>query len=155
VGSTFQSRAELSTAGVHRPTQGGISGGHDGADSIVVSGGYVDDQDFGQQLIYASQGGRDPNTGAQSRTECSLVATPASRGSQLDGRPVRVARGAGVIPSTHRQSDTDTTVSSESWMTQWAQSSGTTLAMPSGSSASDRAMLLHQSNSTTTGDTMD
>ena len=46
-GSRFESRAELSEAGVHRPTQAGISGSErEGADSIVLSGGYEDDQAF-------------------------------------------------------------------------------------------------------------
>jgi SAD/SRA domain len=41
VGSHFASRTELSEAGVHRPTVAGISGGEqEGADSIVLSGGY-------------------------------------------------------------------------------------------------------------------
>ena len=48
VGTVFASRKELSRAGVHRPTQAGISGAQDeGADSIVLSGGYEDDTDFG------------------------------------------------------------------------------------------------------------
>jgi putative restriction endonuclease len=38
-GSRFESRAELSEAGVHRPTVAGISGSErEGADSIVLSG---------------------------------------------------------------------------------------------------------------------
>jgi hypothetical protein len=46
VGTIFRSRAQLSAATVHRPTQAGISGSKiDGADSIVLNGGYVDDED--------------------------------------------------------------------------------------------------------------
>jgi hypothetical protein len=38
-GSRFESRTELSDAGVHRPTIAGISGSaREGADSIVLSG---------------------------------------------------------------------------------------------------------------------
>ena len=41
-GSFFESRLELSRARVHRPTMAGISSaGKEGADSIVLSGGYV------------------------------------------------------------------------------------------------------------------
>jgi putative restriction endonuclease len=37
---------------VHAPNQHGISGsGRDGADSIVVSGGYEDDHDFGDLIL--------------------------------------------------------------------------------------------------------
>jgi putative restriction endonuclease len=45
-GSIFESRQHLSQSGVHRSTQAGISGGaEEGADSIVLSGGYEDDKD--------------------------------------------------------------------------------------------------------------
>ena len=48
VGQQFIDRGDLSRANVHRPTQGGISGNRaEGADSIVVSGGYADDEDHG------------------------------------------------------------------------------------------------------------
>jgi len=47
VSTPFRDRRALSAAGVHRPLQAGISGsGHEGADSIVVSGGYEDDEDY-------------------------------------------------------------------------------------------------------------
>ncbi len=43
-----------------------ISGsGSDGADSIVVSGGYEDDIDAGDEIIYTGHGGNDPQTGKQ------------------------------------------------------------------------------------------
>lgn len=44
IGSWFESRSALSAAGVHRPRIAGISGTEsEGADSIVLSGGYEDD----------------------------------------------------------------------------------------------------------------
>jgi putative restriction endonuclease len=53
-------------AGVHRPPVGGISGtSAQGANSIVVSGGYEDDLDLGDELIYTGAVGNDPETGAQ------------------------------------------------------------------------------------------
>jgi putative restriction endonuclease len=58
-GSTFVNRADLAASRVHRPLQGGICGGEDGAESIVVSGGYPDDEDHGVEVIYTGQGGRD------------------------------------------------------------------------------------------------
>ena len=65
-GAVFMSRAELSEAGVHRPLQAGISGsGNEGADSIVLSGSYEDDQDLGDEIIYTGHGGRDPEAGRQ------------------------------------------------------------------------------------------
>jgi putative restriction endonuclease len=56
-GSRFASRAELAKAGVHRHIQAGIAGtAKEGADSIVLSGGYEDDQDFGDELVYTGYG---------------------------------------------------------------------------------------------------
>lgn len=77
-GTEFTNRKELADAGVHRPLQGGISGGKDGADSIVVSGGYPDDEDFGNEIIYTGQGGRDPATGKQVRDQELVLGNMAS-----------------------------------------------------------------------------
>jgi putative restriction endonuclease len=55
VGTTYVNREAAADARVHRPNQGGIWGGKD-AESIVVSGGYVDDQDYGDVIIYTGQG---------------------------------------------------------------------------------------------------
>jgi len=52
-GDLFDDRAALAKAGVHPPLVAGISGGkHEGADSIVLSGGYEDDEDLGDTIIY-------------------------------------------------------------------------------------------------------
>ena len=65
-GKQFSSRAELAAAGVHRPLVAGISGSQsEGADSIVISGGYEDDEDCGDVIVYTGHGGNDPNTGRQ------------------------------------------------------------------------------------------
>src|SRR5205809_972335 len=59
-GTVFVDRIEASVAGVHRPRQAGISGSSaEGADSIVVSGGYVDDEDYGDVIVYTGHGGRN------------------------------------------------------------------------------------------------
>ena len=51
-GDAFPDRRSLAATGVHRPTQAGISGSQDlGADSIVLSGGYEDDQDLGNVIF--------------------------------------------------------------------------------------------------------
>jgi hypothetical protein len=56
VGSHFPDRRALSASRVHRPPQAGISGsGTEGADSIVVSGGYEDDEDNGDIIVYTGQ----------------------------------------------------------------------------------------------------
>lgn len=52
-GTEFKDRRATHDAGVHRGLQGGIHGTkRDGANSIVMSGGYVDDQDSGDVIIY-------------------------------------------------------------------------------------------------------
>jgi putative restriction endonuclease len=46
-GSLFENRAELSESRVHVPIQAGIAGSQtEGAESIVLSGGYEDDADY-------------------------------------------------------------------------------------------------------------
>jgi putative restriction endonuclease len=52
-GRLFASRRELFDAGVHRTLQAGIVGaGATGAESIVPSGGYADDERCGEVVIY-------------------------------------------------------------------------------------------------------
>jgi putative restriction endonuclease len=96
VGSWFENRAELADAGVHRHRQAGISGSASkGADSIVLSGGYEDDQDFGDLIIYTGYGGRDPATGRQVSDQPFSMWNRALAYSSLNGLPVRVIRGEG------------------------------------------------------------
>lgn len=50
----------MSEAGVHRPPVAGIHGREeDGAYSIILSGGYEDDIDYGDEFYYTGSGGRD------------------------------------------------------------------------------------------------
>ncbi|MEV4644916.1 YDG/SRA domain-containing protein [Saccharopolyspora sp. NPDC049357] len=97
-GTHFSNRFEAQQAGVHRPGQAGISGGKDGADSIVVSGGYPDDLDFGDEIIYTGHGGQDPNTGRHIEDQKLIKGNLGLVRSYLDHRPVRVIRGAGGDP---------------------------------------------------------
>ena len=75
--------------------QAGICGGKDGSESIVVSGGYVDDEDRGEEIIYTGQGGNDPGTRRQIADQQLTVGNAGLARSQLEGNPVRVIRGAG------------------------------------------------------------
>lgn len=102
-GTEFVSRAELAASGIHRPTQAGISGSiTEGADSIVISGGYEDDEDYGDYVIYGGQVSNNPNTKQQiadaelSRGNLALVV------SYNKGLPVRVTRGLGSRQHTYR-----------------------------------------------------
>lgn len=59
VGMTWKFRMQVSAAGVHRPSMAGIHGrSSDGAYSIILSGGYEDDLDDGDTIIYTGSGGR-------------------------------------------------------------------------------------------------
>jgi putative restriction endonuclease len=93
-GKIFDSRVALAKAKIHPPNQKGISGSQfEGADSIVLSGGYEDDQDHGHTIIYTGSGGRDSNTKKQTRDQELLGDNLALAHSKLEGLPVRVTRG--------------------------------------------------------------
>lgn len=93
-GAWYASRMDASRAGVHRPPMHGISGtGTTGADSIVVSGGYEDDQDHGDVIRYTGHGGQQGRK--QVRHQSPLDGGNAAlRTSMLEELPVRVLRGA-------------------------------------------------------------
>jgi putative restriction endonuclease len=96
-GSRFESRAELSEAGVHRPLIAGISGSErEGADSIVLSGGYEDDEDLGDEVVYTGHGGRDAESGRQVAHQRLTRGNLALAHSSIEGLPVRVIRGANL-----------------------------------------------------------
>ena len=94
-GTPFASRRELYDAGIHRALQAGIVGlPLAGAESIVLSGGYVDDQDLGDEIIYTGRGGRDPASGRQITDQAFDGPNQALVTSCLQGLPVRLVRGA-------------------------------------------------------------
>ncbi len=103
-GDEFRNRRELYENKIHNHLRAGISGSErEGADSIVISGGYKEDEDYGDIIIYTGQGGRDENTQNQvidqelKRGNLALV-----RNFQYD-LPVRVTRanrvGTGYVYS--------------------------------------------------------
>ena len=50
----------MSESGIHRPHVAGIHGReNEGAYSIVLSGGYDEDVDDGDEFVYSGSGGRD------------------------------------------------------------------------------------------------
>lgn len=98
-GSMFVNRKELAEAGVHKPTVKGISGSmSEGADSIVISGGYEDDDDFFDEVLYTGAGGNDPDTKKQIADQ-EFTGDNAALAKSCDDRlPVRVTRGRGGHP---------------------------------------------------------
>lgn len=93
LGSLFRNRQALHDAGIHRPLQAGIDGNQGGAYSIVVSGGYVDDEDLGSEIIYTGQGGNDPATKRQIADQQWVRGNAALRLNEESGLPIRVIRG--------------------------------------------------------------
>jgi putative restriction endonuclease len=94
-GAEFADRAALRAAGIHLALVAGIDGNrNDGCPSIVLNGGYVDDSDFGDEIIYTGHGGNNPGSKKQikdqswndSRNTALIV-------SEMHGYPVRVTRG--------------------------------------------------------------
>ncbi|WPW30719.1 YDG/SRA domain-containing protein [Streptomyces atratus] len=94
VGQEYGTRRLAHEAGVHRPLQAGICGTmRTGAESIVVSGGYKDDEDHGDVIVYTGHGGQD---GAGNQTSNQSLDDPGNAAlvtSHLEGLPVRVLRG--------------------------------------------------------------
>ena len=94
VGRVYPDRTAVRAAGLHRHEQAGISGNYaDGADAIVVSGGYKDDRDHGDWILYTGQGGRD-SAGRQIADQALTRGNRALVLSEERGLPVRVIRGA-------------------------------------------------------------
>ena len=93
-GQNFKNRLELSFSKVHKPTQAGISGSQkDGANSIVVSGGYEDNQDYGDIIIYTGHGGRKDGSTKQVTDQELVRGNLALALNSKNGLPVRVIRG--------------------------------------------------------------
>lgn len=93
-GSSFPDRASLSAAGVHRPNQGGICGtAARGAESVVLSGGYAEDIDLGDVVVYTGAGGQDRDRGIQYADQVLSDRNKSLAVSCLRGQPVRIIRG--------------------------------------------------------------
>ncbi|MEU7166697.1 YDG/SRA domain-containing protein [Streptomyces morookaense] len=104
-GQWFSGHAELHAAGVHRQSGQGIAGtARDGVDSIVLSGGYIDDVFGEQEIIYTGEGGRDRSTGRLVADQS--MDSPGNAGLLLNqalGHPVRVIRGLDIRGKTRRR----------------------------------------------------
>ncbi|KAL6644121.1 hypothetical protein ACP70R_018887 [Stipagrostis hirtigluma subsp. patula] len=108
VGDAFLYQAELVVLGLHRCFQGGISyakstssstePGESVATSIIVSGGYEDNLDDSDKLIYSGEGGRHSILNKQVADQCLEGGNLALKNSMEYGIEVRVFRGikAGV-----------------------------------------------------------
>ncbi|MFI9052650.1 YDG/SRA domain-containing protein [Streptomyces sp. NPDC053427] len=104
-GQWFKGHTELHRAGVHRALGQGISGtAREGVDSIVLSGGYIDDVYGEDEITYTGEGGRDRDTGRLYADQS--MASPRNAGLLLNealGHPVRVVRGLKIRGKKRRR----------------------------------------------------
>jgi hypothetical protein len=92
-GTLFASRNELCDSGVHGVRMQGIWTSEGRVIGIVLNGGYEDDIDLGDVIVYTGDGGRDPNTGKQIEDQGF---TSGNRGlviAKALKTPIRVTRG--------------------------------------------------------------
>jgi putative restriction endonuclease len=94
-GHHFNNRREMMIGGFHRNWAAGIDGnGKEGTAAIVLSGGYEDDVDKGDIIIYTGAGGNDPNTKKQVEDQnWDNRGNAGLRVSMDKGLSVRVIRG--------------------------------------------------------------
>ncbi|CAJ1971620.1 unnamed protein product [Sphenostylis stenocarpa] len=98
VGDAWHDRMDCRQWGAHFPHVAGIAGqGSYGAQSVVLSGGYEDDEDHGDWFLYTGSGGRDLSgnkrtSKVQSFDQQFETFNEALRVSCLKGYPVRVIR---------------------------------------------------------------
>ena len=93
VGQIFDSRESLAKARIHTPPMGGIWGASEGACSIVLSGGYEDDIDDLNYILYTGQGGQDIPGGKQVSDQEFVRGNKGLMLSCDYNLPVRVTRG--------------------------------------------------------------
>jgi len=92
-GHWFENRKKMMIGSFHRQWAGGIDGnGKDGVAAIVLSGGYEDDEDWGNVIIYTGAGGN--KSGKQISDQTWENKGNAGLLVSMDqGLPVRVIRG--------------------------------------------------------------
>ncbi|XP_047951843.1 histone-lysine N-methyltransferase family member SUVH9-like [Salvia hispanica] len=101
IGDVFFFRMEMCVVGLHGQPQAGIdyvpaahsSNGEPIATSVIVSGGYEDDEDSGDVLVYTGHGGQDKNLHKQVVHQKLESGNLAMERSMNYGIEVRVIRG--------------------------------------------------------------
>ncbi len=94
-GTWFSGRKEMMLSSFHRKWGGGIDGNpKDGVAAIVLSGGYEDDEDNGDEITYTGAGGNEPSTKKQIKDQgWNNTGNGGLLKSMNEGLPVRVIRG--------------------------------------------------------------
>ncbi|CAN8302671.1 unnamed protein product [Cochlearia groenlandica] len=107
VGESWADRHDCKQWGVHRETIAGICGQSKvGAQSVALSGGYVDDVDNGEWFLYTGSGGRDLSRNRRTNDKQSSDQKFTRRNEALKlsckmGYPVRVVRSAKAKQSAY------------------------------------------------------
>lgn len=94
-GQHFKGRKEMMENGFHRIWAAGIDGNrNEGVAAIVLNGGYIDDQDYGDEIIYTGVGGNSPSSKRQvDHQSWDITQNAGLKRSMTEGLPVRVIRG--------------------------------------------------------------
>lgn len=92
-GAMFASRNELADAGVHGVRMQGIWTSEGRVIGIVLNGGYEDDEDRGNVVVYTGDGGRDPNSGKQIDDQGFTAGNRGLIVACALKTPIRVTRG--------------------------------------------------------------
>ena len=92
-GAVFASRNELADAGVHGVRMQGIWTSEGRVIGIVLNGGYEDDEDRGDVVVYTGDGGRDPNSGKQIDDQGFTAGNRGLIVACALKTPIRVTRG--------------------------------------------------------------
>jgi putative restriction endonuclease len=90
IGQVFPDRRSLHNSNIHRGLMRGIA---PQGTSIVLSGGYIDDVDRGDEIVYTGEGGRDENTGRQITHQTFTGGNFNLAHNYIEGKPIRVNRG--------------------------------------------------------------
>ncbi len=91
-GHWFEGRKEMMPSSFHRQWGAGIDGNAtEGVSAIVLSGGYEDDEDNGEEIIYTGAGGN--KDGKQVEDQSWTKQNAGLLKSMDEGFPVRVIRG--------------------------------------------------------------
>ena len=94
-GSVFNSRMQIKNAGLHKYHIAGISRVLNvGCDCIVLNGGYVDDRDYGDEILYTGEGGRPEGSPRQTFDQTLTKGNLDLSKNRNNGLPVRVIRGS-------------------------------------------------------------
>ncbi|MDB5233918.1 MAG: putative restriction endonuclease [Hymenobacter sp.] len=100
-GDLFESRLELALRRQHRPRQAGICATQkEGAESIVLSDKYEDDEVHDDFILYTGHGGRNQETGKQVADQTLTDSNLGLARSEATGLPVRVYRKVRISAGT-------------------------------------------------------